>query len=83
MKMTLKDIREEYEKNYNEICHVIEQMGGDGFINLHKRHNTKLYKRLRELQKKEHYLDYLENQLRQNPAYARKVLKNAEERLHY
>lgn len=64
MKMTLKEIREEYEKNYNEICKVIEQMGGDGFIALHRKHNTELYRKLRELQKKEHYLDALENQIR-------------------
>lgn len=75
MKMNLKDIREEYEKNYKEICKVIEQMGGDEFISLHRRHNTELYKRLRELQRKEHYLDYLENQLRERPVYEEKNLK--------
>lgn len=75
MRMTLKDIREEYEKNYREICRVIEQMGGDEFISLHKRHGTHLYKRLRELQKKEHYLDYLENQLRDRQLLTSDLLK--------
>ncbi len=62
--MHLHHIRKEYEKNYNEMLKVIAQMGGDDKIKFHRKHRTPLYQKLQQLQKREHYLDQLENKIR-------------------
>ncbi|GAB4181497.1 MAG: hypothetical protein Kow00108_18180 [Calditrichia bacterium] len=69
MARSLEVIREEYNRNYEEICKVIEQMGGDSWIAYHKRHKTALYKKLKHLQEREHYLDALENRIRFHTPY--------------
>lgn len=64
MDQRLLEIRKEYERNYEEICRIIEKMGGDQFIAIHRKLNTDLFRQLRQLQKREHYLDALENAIR-------------------
>lgn len=59
----LYNIRKEYEDNYRQMLEVIRQMGGDGQIKFHRKNRTPLYRKLKELQRKEHYLDKLENRL--------------------
>jgi hypothetical protein len=61
--MTLLEIRQAYEKNYLEIQAVIEEMGGEGNVIYHKKSNSSLYRRLRQLQHKEHRLNQLEESL--------------------
>jgi len=56
-------IRKAYEENYQKMQEIIQQMGGDKAIKIHRRHQSTLYRKLRELQKREHYLDQLENRL--------------------
>ena len=58
--MTLREIREAYEKNYQEIQTVITEMGGEGNIVYHKKDNTLLDQKLRKLQRTEHWLTKLE-----------------------
>jgi hypothetical protein len=58
--MTLKEIREAYEKNYQEILTVILEMGGEGNIVYHKKKNTPEYQKLRQLQRTEHWLTKME-----------------------
>ncbi len=59
----LIEIRKAYDENYRQMLEVIRQMGGDDKIKLHRKRNTSLYRKLRQLQKREHYLDQLENRL--------------------
>jgi hypothetical protein len=66
--MQVNQIRKEYENNYREMVETIRQMGGEEKIVFHKKQKSALYKRLRQLQKREHQLDELENQL--NGKYA-------------
>ena len=61
--MTLHKIRKAYDENYDKILQTIQKMGGDGNIKIHKQKRTPLYQSLKQLQKKEHYLDELENRL--------------------
>lgn len=61
--MTINEIRQAYEENYLEIQAVIEEMGGEGNVPYHKKENSTLYRRLRQLQQKEHRLNQLEETL--------------------
>ncbi len=61
---SLREIRRAYEENYRQMLEVIQQMGGDAQIKFHRSHKTALYRRLKELQRHEHYLDQLENRIR-------------------
>lgn len=61
--MTMHQIRRSYDENYRKMLQTIQQMGGDDKIKFHREKKTPLYKALRRLQKKEHYLDQLENRL--------------------
>jgi len=61
--MTLHRIRKAYDENYNKILHTIQKMGGDSNIKTHRKKRTALYHSLKQLQKKEHYLDRLESRL--------------------
>ena len=56
-------VRQAYEENYQQILTIIQEMGGDEQIKEHRRRQSSLYRRLRELQKHEHYLDSMENRL--------------------
>lgn len=64
--MQLNDIRKAYEKNYHEMSELIARMGGDDQIKFHRKNRTPLYRKLKELQRREHYLDEMENRLRAN-----------------
>ncbi len=61
----LVEVRRAYEENYHQMLEVIRQMGGDSQIKYHRQRNTRLYRKLKELQRREHYLDQLECRLRQ------------------
>ncbi|GAB4376312.1 MAG: hypothetical protein Kow0042_22500 [Calditrichia bacterium] len=61
--MHLKEIRKNYDKNYQEMLEIISKMGGDDKIRIHRQKKTALYKRLKELQKREDYLNTLENRI--------------------
>lgn len=63
--MTLHKIRRAYDENYNKIIHTIQKMGGESNIKTHRKRGTALYRSLKQLQKKEHYLDNLESRLLQ------------------
>ena len=63
--MTLNRIRKAYDENYTKILHTIQKMGGDSNIKFHRKNRTPLYQSLRQLQKKEHYLNELETRLLQ------------------
>ena len=58
---SLSEIRRAYDENYRKMVEIIQQMGGDQQIKLHRKLNTPLYRKLRELQRREHFLDKLEN----------------------
>ncbi|HFB68093.1 MAG TPA: hypothetical protein ENJ66_03960 [Calditrichae bacterium] len=60
----LIDVRRAYAENYNKMQEIIRQMGGDSQIKYHRQRNTRLYRKLKELQRREHYLDQLECRLR-------------------
>lgn len=60
---SLNQIRREYEENYQRILNVISEMGGDDRIKEHRKQQSRLYRQLRELQRREHQLDALENRL--------------------
>jgi hypothetical protein len=62
--MTLNEIRKAYDENYQNMQEVIRRMGGDGQIKFHRKNKTPLYQKLIMLQKKEHRLTELENQMR-------------------
>ncbi len=59
----LHSIRKAYDDNYRKMREIIQQMGGDQQIKFHRRQKTALYRELRKLQQREHYLDQLENRL--------------------
>ncbi len=59
--MNLLEIRKAYDKNYKEMTEIIEKMGGDKQIKQHRQNNTILFRKLKNLQKKEHRLDTLES----------------------
>jgi hypothetical protein len=42
---------------------VISKMGGDQEIKIHRKKQSPLFRKLKELQRHEHYLDELENRL--------------------
>lgn len=58
--MTLREIREAYDKNYEEMLQVILEMGGEKYIEYHKKIQSPLYKKLQYLQRIEHRLSQLE-----------------------
>ncbi len=62
--MSLNDVRQAYEQNYNEMLGIITKMGGDGKIKFHRKMQTPLYKKLKSLQRREHQLDVIENRMR-------------------
>jgi hypothetical protein len=59
--MELQKIRREYDQNYQKIIEIINQMGGETKIKFHRKSKTPLYQKLKELQRREHYLDNLES----------------------
>ena len=59
----LSKVRQEYEEVYERIVNVISEMGGDSIIKEHRRKQSRLYRRLKELQRREHQLDALETRL--------------------
>ncbi len=61
--MDLHTIRKEYDKVYEEIVRLISEMGGEENIKLHRKAHSSQYRRLRELQHREHKLDALENRM--------------------
>ena len=61
--MTLHEIREAYDHNYREILKIIDQMGGELNIQIHRTKRTALYLKLRKLQRREHRLDQMESEL--------------------
>lgn len=61
--MDLQKIREEYDQNYQQIIDTIDRMGGETKIKYHRKRRTPLYQKLKELQRREHYLDRLESKL--------------------
>lgn len=64
--MQLEKIREEYEQNYQQMIETIEKMGGNARIKIHRKMQTPLYRKLKKLQKLEHYLDDLETGVRKH-----------------
>jgi len=58
--MTLREIREAYDKNYEELLRVIFEMGGEKYIEEHRKKQSPLYKKLQYLQRVEHRLSQLE-----------------------
>ncbi len=64
--MTLPEIRNAYDKNYRELLTVIQEMGGEGNISYHKTKRTRLFLKLRKLQRTEHHLSKLEETLSGN-----------------
>ncbi len=58
--MTLLEIRQAYDKNYQELLTVIQEIGGEGNISHHKARKTRLFLKLRKLQRTEHHLSKLE-----------------------
>jgi hypothetical protein len=61
--MTLREIREAYDENYQKMLQIIEEMGGEKNIQYHRRNRTPLYQRLQNLQRVEHRLSTLEESL--------------------
>jgi HPt (histidine-containing phosphotransfer) domain-containing protein len=61
--MTLREIRQAYDKNYWEMLRIIDQMGGELNIQIHRTKRSALYLKLRKLQRREHQLDRLESQM--------------------
>jgi len=59
--MTLHEIREVYDRNYREMLEIINQMGGELNLQIHRTKRTALYLKLRKLQRREHQLDRLES----------------------
>ena len=60
---SLNDVRKAYDENYKKMMEVIQQMGGDQEIKSHRKKQSQLYRKLKELQRHEHYLDAMENRL--------------------
>lgn len=67
--MTLHKIRSSYDDNYLKLQQIIQKMGGDDKIKVHRKKRTPLYKALKQLQKREHYLNELESRLLQPEEY--------------
>ena len=61
--MTLNSIRKAYDDNYLKMIKIIQKMGGENKIKFHRKKRTTLYQTLRQLQKKEHYLNELESRM--------------------
>jgi hypothetical protein len=61
--MTLHRIRQTYDENYSKMLQIIQKMGGENKIKFHRENRTSLFRTLRQLQKKEHYLNELESRL--------------------
>lgn len=59
--MRLQEIRKKYDQNYDEMVETISKMGGEKKIKDHRKKQTPLYHKLKELQRREHQLDSLEN----------------------
>lgn len=59
----LNQVRTAYETNYKAILDTIDAMGGDDHIKFHRKRRSQLFAKLKELQKREHYLDELENRM--------------------
>lgn len=60
---SLNEIRKAYDENYARMTDLIQQMGGDQEIKTHRKKQSPLYRKLKELQRHEHHLDELENRL--------------------
>ena len=60
---SLSQVRQQYEENYKRILEIIQEMGGDDCIKQHRKQKSRLYKKLSDLQRREHHLDELENRL--------------------
>lgn len=60
---SLSQIRQAYEENYQRMLDTIQEMGGDECIKQHRKKQSQLYRRLKDLQRHEHYLDELENRM--------------------
>jgi len=61
--MTLREIREAYDQNYREILQIIMEMGGEVNIASHRKRKTRLFVKLRNLQRIEHRLSNLEDSI--------------------
>ncbi len=61
--MTLREIREAYDQNYQLILEVIGEMGGENKIAEHREKRTPLFQKLRQLQRIEHQLSDMEESL--------------------
>jgi len=61
--MTLREIREAYDENYERMLEVILEMGGEKYIEYHKKIQSPLYKKLQYLQRVEHRLSNLEESI--------------------
>lgn len=64
--MGRNEIRKAYDKNYQEMLEVIRKIGGENNIPDHRIKKTRLYQKLRELQKNEHRLTKMEESLSGN-----------------
>jgi len=64
--MTLREIREAYDQNYREILQIIMEMGGETNIAFHRKRKTRLFVKLRNLQRIEHRLSNLEDSINGN-----------------
>jgi phosphotransferase system IIB component len=64
--MSLPEIRKAYDKNYQEMLAVIQEIGGEKNIVYHKINKSRLYQKLRKLQKIEHRLSKMEESLSGN-----------------
>ena len=74
--MTIREIREAYDKNYQEILRVITEMGGDANISYHRKKRTRLYLKLRNLQRIEHRLSHLEEALAERESFSKRHAHN-------
>ena len=61
--MTLREIREAYDENYQKMLQIILEMGGEKNIQYHRRNRTPLYLKLQKLQRVEHRLSTMEESL--------------------
>lgn len=74
--MTLHEIREAYDQNYRKILEVIMEMGGDANISYHRKKRTRLYLKLRNLQRIEHQLTHLEEALSERETLSKRHAHN-------
>ena len=61
--MTLREIREAYDENYQKLLKIILEMGGEKNIPYHRENRTPLYLELQQLQGIEHRLSTMEESL--------------------